>query len=164
MSYYCLPCMLGQILTRMKLTAFGSPATPQSWRPYSVLQVVGIAFLGINLFTLYFVSLAVGKEDNDDGALLGWFAFVNYVVPFLLGIYLLIVIIRTRQHIRETYGIPQQCCGGMEDCCCAYWCGFCTVAQMARHTADYRTYHATWCCSDTGLGENAPPTLDSSIV
>lgn len=38
-----------------------------------------------------------------------------------------------------------------------------TVAQMARHTADYRTYSAD-CCSETGLGERAPPTLDPALV
>jgi hypothetical protein len=39
--------------------------------------------------------------------------------------------------IRHKYDIPPQCCtcdeeGVCDDCCCAFWCGCCTTAQVAR--------------------------------
>jgi len=65
------------------------------------------------------------------------------------------VILKTRRYIRERSGIPEKSCQGCEDCCCAYWCGCCTLTQMARHTAEYETY-AGQCCSETGLPVSAP--------
>ena len=42
-----------------------------------------------------------------------------------------------RYVIRHKYDIPPQCCtcdeeGVCDDCCCAFWCGCCTTAQVAR--------------------------------
>ena len=91
------------------------------------------------------------------------FQRLDHIMPFVVGVYFFVLVVRTRYHIRQTYRIPEQCCAGCEDCCCAYWCGFCTVSQMARHTADYRTYQAYY-CSETGLGDRAPPTWDPTEV
>ena len=44
-----------------------------------------------------------------------------------------------------------------------FWCSCCTVAQMARHTADYETYAAR-CCSDTGLPPNVQLTDETATV
>ena len=62
-----------------------------------------------------------------------------------------------RYVIRHKYDIPPQCrtCdeeGVCDDCCCAFWCGCCATAQIARHeyaipatgTVKYD------CCSATG--------------
>ena len=62
-----------------------------------------------------------------------------------------------RYVIRHKYEIPAQCCtcdqdGVVDDCCCAFWCGCCATAQIARHeyaipatgTVKYD------CCSATG--------------
>jgi PLAC8 family len=38
----------------------------------------------------------------------------------------------------------------LEDCCMSFWCGCCSVAQMARQTTDYAQEPAA-CCSSTGL-------------
>ena len=42
-----------------------------------------------------------------------------------------------RYVIRHKYEIPAQCCtcdeeGICDDCCCAFWCGCCATAQIAR--------------------------------
>ena len=66
-----------------------------------------------------------------------------------------VLICKTRKHIREKYNIPEQQCNGCEDCCCSWWCSCCTVAQMARHTGDYKAYPAA-CCSETGMPPHAP--------
>ena len=41
---------------------------------------------------------------------------------------------------------------GWEDVCCAVWCQFCVLGQMARHTVDYGERRAV-CCSATGVSD-----------
>lgn len=153
----------------------GHPSQGQtdSWSPFKVLLIGFIAYFAIGQFvsmlTLSYMNIdektgtydGTIKQDAPDWVFLT--LSLNHMLKFLYGIYLLFLVMRTRAHIRKTYNIPEQNCGGMEDCCTAYWCGCCSVAQMARHTADYKTYAAT-CCTETGLGENTPPTIDPTIV
>lgn len=74
-----------------------------------------------------------------------------------LIIYLVTVTTRTRQALRHRHEIPHQHCRA-EDACLAAACLPCVTAQMARHTADYETYHAQ-CCSPTGLSPYAPTSV-----
>ena len=62
-----------------------------------------------------------------------------------------------RYVIRHKYDIPAQCCtcdqdGVVDDCCCAFWCGCCATAQMARHEyLEVETGIVRYdCCSATG--------------
>mmetsp|Transcript_13155 Transcript_13155/g.23847 ORF Transcript_13155/g.23847 Transcript_13155/m.23847 type:complete len:126 (+) Transcript_13155:102-479(+) len=77
------------------------------------------------------------------------------VLSIFIGVFVIVLVTKTRKQIRSRYGIPEQQCVGCEDCCCSFWCNCCAVAQMARHTADYDTY-AGLCCSETGLPPHAP--------
>lgn len=74
------------------------------------------------------------------------------IAGFLLGLFFLIALIRTRQAVRDHYSIPGGCC---EDVVCSTCCGCCVIAQMARHTGDYENNEAV-CCSDRGLSKKAP--------
>jgi Cys-rich protein (TIGR01571 family) len=56
----------------------------------------------------------------------------------------------TRSSVREQFLIREERCYDLEDVLCATTCLPCTVAQMARHTANYDNYEAV-CCSKTGL-------------
>jgi Cys-rich protein (TIGR01571 family) len=76
----------------------------------------------------------------------------------VFAMYLIVATMKTREFIRNKYSIPEQNCAGCEDCCCSFWCSCCTIAQMARHTADYDTYRAA-ACTETGLPRNAPELL-----
>jgi Cys-rich protein (TIGR01571 family) len=78
---------------------------------------------------------------------------INNVVNISFTAYTIIAMMRARKHIRHKYRIPETYCHGCEDFCCAFWCGCCTVSQMARHTADYSTQTAEWCSKD-GLQNN----------
>ena len=54
-----------------------------------------------------------------------------WVISFVVAIGYL------RYVIRHKYDIPAQCCtcdqdGVVDDCCCAFWCGCCATAQIAR--------------------------------
>ena len=44
-----------------------------------------------------------------------------------------VLLMQVRQRIRKRDGIPEMQCAGCEDCCCSFWCQYCTLCQMARH-------------------------------
>lgn len=65
-----------------------------------------------------------------------------------------------RAAVRAKYGIPAGRCGACEDFCCVLCCHGCTLAQMARQTADYDE-EAGHCCTVDGLSgsESINPCL-----
>eukprot|EP00804_Cyclotella_cryptica_P003079 CCRYP_006066-RA/>CCRYP_006066-RA protein AED:0.38 eAED:0.37 QI:0/0/0/1/0.33/0.25/4/0/192 len=91
-----------------------------------------------------------------EGQLTDSYYIAHYIVSQWLLVYMVLLIwllCKTHGHIRNKYKIPSA--HGCEDCCCAFWCTCCTVAQMAWHTGDYETYQGM-CCSETGLPPDAP--------
>jgi Cys-rich protein (TIGR01571 family) len=122
------------------------------------------------LWLVYYVTVQVleaftrsyaPQAPNDDSVTIEysttyWALYgVSMACEIMFGIYLVVMIIRTRSLIREKYSIREENCVGCEDCCCAVFCNCCVVAQMARHTADYDTYPAA-CCTKTGLPSHVP--------
>ena len=83
------------------------------------------------------------------------FLWPMIIVGNIVGVYFLLLVIKTRMHIRHKYRIPAGCFGCLEDCCCAFFCACCSISQMGRHTADYSNTTA-YCCSRTGLSPDAP--------
>jgi len=77
----------------------------------------------------------------------------------------LYIIVCTRRAVRKRYEIQEENCTGLvpcsidpglcEDLACAFFCGCCTTAQLARQTTDYETQTA-FCCSDNGLPQTFP--------
>lgn len=64
-----------------------------------------------------------------------------------------IVLARLRQAVRKRHGIAGYTpFGFLEDLFCAFYCGCCTVSQLARQTADYKQ-ERSYCCSSTGLAD-----------
>jgi Cys-rich protein (TIGR01571 family) len=76
----------------------------------------------------------------------------QFMVMLGLLIFIMVVHTKTRNRIRRAYSIgnDMSCLG---DCCCAFWCGICSICQMARHTANYHNTHRARCCTPTGLDE-----------
>lgn len=72
------------------------------------------------------------------------------LVNFCMYAFAVFVAQSTRSSIREKFMIREERCYDLEDVMCASTCLPCTVAQMARHTANYDYYEAV-CCSKTGL-------------
>lgn len=168
LASWCRPLALGQVMTRMNLDPCGNPdvqGTSRTCGPFKVMVALTVA-----LYCGYYICLVIAAPINTASNAGGYGASgedfgPNDIVTALyqifsiaISMYFLIVTCKTRAHLRRTYNIPETSCNGCEDCCCAYWCGCCTLAQMARHTADYETYPAA-CCSETGLNNRAPPTL-----
>lgn len=153
---YCFPMVLmGQIMTRLKLTWLGNEGSvSQTASTFRILLWITIAFIVTRIlqyFPLFFFTDEYGSLTNMGYVVYNTCTFL--ILSFC--IFFIALTCKTRKHIRNKYNIPEQSCHGCEDCCCAYWCSCCTVAQMARHTGDYESY-AGRCCSETGMPPHAP--------
>jgi Cys-rich protein (TIGR01571 family) len=179
----CRPLALGQILNRMNLTATGGPipqdtinGTPRAARrsAFKTMAWILVVFLVIDyalvlswfpykdhMFATYDEYGNPIPPDYASVPTWAWVVrFLNHAVEFAFAVYMLVVLIRTRAHVRHRYGIREHyCTGGLEDCCCSCWCPCCTTLQIARHTADYDTYPAA-CCTETGLYPHHHPLHD----
>jgi PLAC8 family len=154
-------------MTRMNLTACGRPVTSYSrqsfLRPVPVMIMITAAvFVWSFIKQLIISSTSNQNEDgpnqNEDGPFFLIFLMVEIGIQIGLLYFILKVHTKTRNRLRRTYNIGadngDHCLG---DCCCAYWCGPCSICQMASHTADYRNTHRARCCTETGLDEDAEP-------
>jgi len=143
-TWFCSPCLLAQVMSRVGLNAVGEQTTPKLAQNTSrhVVSVLAVIFI----FTVIDRSFPSTFEN-------GSVAFLYSALKFLVGLYFLIIIFRTRNFIRKKSEIAGSDC---EDCCCAYWCSCCVIGQMARHTAQYDT-QLDECCSFNGLCNQSPP-------
>mmetsp|Transcript_36848 Transcript_36848/g.88879 ORF Transcript_36848/g.88879 Transcript_36848/m.88879 type:complete len:345 (+) Transcript_36848:195-1229(+) len=193
------PLLLGQVLTRMKMTWLGQRAVATSatsqdgrWRyTFRNIVLLIVLFYGIMPLITPTPDLEEFPVDSDSPAAtyddLSDTDKVKYNIQKMLsavfGAYFFYLMIRLRATIRQAYSIPEEsclclyrlgcdsqegvlggfcgdseaCCSdavpiGWEDICCAIWCQLCTVAQMARHTADYEEKRAV-CCNAVGVGD-----------
>mmetsp|Transcript_26516 Transcript_26516/g.57478 ORF Transcript_26516/g.57478 Transcript_26516/m.57478 type:complete len:273 (-) Transcript_26516:127-945(-) len=167
---FCPQLLMAQVATRMKLDWLGRSAGPESEEYRNTFCKVATLVV---FYYLIRTALAPFKpdvdfdeegnvvEDEDGPDVPLWVQIVDNAVGTAFGLYTLIVMIKVRRSIREKYSIQPQRCGACEDCCAVFWCGCCTVAQMARHTADYNERRAV-CCSSTGLPDT--PELQPAMI
>jgi Cys-rich protein (TIGR01571 family) len=154
---------MAQVLTRLKLDMFANPTPSDEWRmTFKRILILVVCYF---IFYTIFSPPSPGIEVDDEGKFIvipvdcpSWQRALYSTGSTLFGIYTLIVLMKTRAAVRARYSIPEQRCHGMEDCCCAFWCGCCTVAQVARQTANYHQQRAV-CCSDTGLPHSMEPAI-----
>jgi Cys-rich protein (TIGR01571 family) len=180
LACFCKPLAIGQVMTRMGLSATGGGAAglpPGSRRTSSAFKAVAtvmVLYLAAD-YTMSLVWLIGGflvasssssssaspaSSSDSTPTVPTWLLamrFIQYLVEVLFWLYLLVALARTRAHVRKRYRIPEQHCptGCCEDCCCSCWLPCCTTLQIARHTADYDSYPAA-CCTETGLFPGAP--------
>eukprot|EP01083_Nonionella_stella_P105737 304336_1 len=153
----CPMVLLGQVMTRLKLTWLGNEgedAPGQAASTFCIMLGITIFYQVVNQILAFMQVASLDKYGQPTDS---YFTFLYGRLIFIqtIAIFLMILVCKTRQRIRNKYSIPEQSCNGCEDCCCAYWCGCCTIAQMARHTAEYEIY-AGVCCSETGMPPHAP--------
>ena len=155
----CRLIAIGQVMERMKLNwhADDGEAFLCSKGPFGVMLVITVVYFVISQILTLLDTTPVTYQQSGDVEYSPIY-IVRYILALSLGIFSIVLIAKTRKRIRDMYNIPETQCSGCEDCCCAYWCGCCTIAQMARHTADYEMY-AGQCCTNTGLSSNAPEML-----
>jgi Cys-rich protein (TIGR01571 family) len=160
----CFPQLLmAQVLTRLKMNMCGD-AAPESEYQTTFRKMV-VLVLAYWVMRTLLAPPSPDFEANEDGTLQvttvdipAWQMFLYNAVTFLFGLYSLVLLIKLRVAVRRRYGIPEKRCIGVEDCCCAFWCSCCTVAQVARQTADYDHRRAV-CCSRTGLADVTPSIM-----
>jgi len=154
-TWFCSSCLLGQVMSRVGLNTFGEPTTAQLARNTfcRVVAIVATIFVLRGAIGASFPTKKICPDNIEDD----FFCSDEFVNPNvntldvflqgLLGLYILIIIYRTRSAIRKKSGIVGN---GCEDCLCASFCSLCTIGQMARHTADYDALDDD-CCSFNGL-------------
>lgn len=166
----CFPTLLmGQLLTRMKMTWNGISATSEYKQTFRIVLVIAICKYLIDSF----YSCVEELPEEVDGDIImvpnedcpSWQVTLTSSTDFLFGLYVLIVMIRLRMAIRQKYNITEQNCGQCDDCCSVFFCGCCSLVQMAHQTADYEKEEA-FCLTTTGLSasEDSNESLTQAIV
>ena len=135
MGCCCSPLVFAQLMTRMRLNWCGEPDRVHAGaKTFETVVIIFILYLSLSLVGLHFAGI-------------------------LFFIYSMIAFTRARGAIRRRFKIPAKifgcCSGGLEDCCCVFWCGCCSSIQMARHTHNEDKYPYNACAHD-GLPIYAP--------
>jgi len=161
----CFPqILMAQSMTRLKMNLLAEPAPEHEWKSTFSRMVVMVVIYWIVLTAFAPPGPVVETHAHGTITILRdhfplWKRIVYNSVTTAFAVYTLVILVKLRASVRRRYEIPEQRCHGMEDCCCAFWCGCCTVAQIARQTADYDQRRAV-CCSENGL----PPTTQTMVV
>mmetsp|Transcript_5732 Transcript_5732/g.8850 ORF Transcript_5732/g.8850 Transcript_5732/m.8850 type:complete len:206 (+) Transcript_5732:395-1012(+) len=162
-AMFCQLVLAGQVLTRLHRNWLSNPDEPSAYKNTTKIMVA------ITIFYCLVAGILKPKSDQElqvtpsgDVVVVNvgdpsplWQVLLYNLCALSWGIFALYTIMKVRGAVREEYQIPEKRCIGMEDCCCAFWCACCTVAQAARHTANYEQRRALF-CSDTGLPATAP--------
>jgi Cys-rich protein (TIGR01571 family) len=138
----------GQVISRLRLTWTGqSGSVSETTGAFQILFALVLIYCVLH-FGGTFIS---GFYDGDDppALILDTFDVILHIAYFIFTV---VVLIRVRRQVRETYGIPAT---GNEDVFCSCCCPCFVAAQMLRHTTDYDTYPST-CCTATGIPAYAP--------
>jgi len=154
-SCFCPQFALAQIMSRMNIDCWGRKALSFDSK-IKIRNVFLISFL-LTLFNVVVVYFVIRIYYVHGGA---WYRqSITEALALTLPVLVLdlaavtfffMLLIKTRRLIRTNYNIPQTCCKCYPDAAPSLCCTTCTISQMGRHTAEYRTYRAV-CCSDTGL-------------
>lgn len=146
----CSFLLMGQIMTRLKLNYLANPAPADetsnlvspagetsnlvSPRPagktsntYMILVCITAAYAVVQILFPPTDPTDPEQTPSPIGSLLN-FGFM---------LFMLLIVTKVRKLVRQQQGIPESNCVGCEDCCCAFWCGCCTVSQLARQTTNY---------------------------
>mmetsp|Transcript_35995 Transcript_35995/g.40089 ORF Transcript_35995/g.40089 Transcript_35995/m.40089 type:complete len:392 (+) Transcript_35995:262-1437(+) len=165
--------LMGQILTRMKLSLFGNPAIGYEYKRatcYWILITLGYIAIRFSLRSCLETGIidAIKNTLDDDEVTKDLHDVVkkmkhtygkncskdNYKTLRTINIVwiflTMFVLIKLRRKVRQVYKISQSC--PCEDCFYSIFFSCCTVSQLARQTADYQQQRA-YCCTDTGLAK-----------
>jgi Cys-rich protein (TIGR01571 family) len=146
----CPQILMAQIMMRLQLTWLGEPG-PLISTKYT-FQIVTII---VCCYVVYSTSLEIYSQPYDVNTIPTFVPVLKTIGSIMFSVWALYSLCKTRENTRARYSIPEERCKGCEDCCCAFFCSCCTVAQLARHTGDYENY-AGVCCSATGHPKGSP--------
>jgi Cys-rich protein (TIGR01571 family) len=162
MACWCPSLALGQVMTRLGLDWTATPVRnshQRTWSPFKVMAlftaVYYVIYVFVNAIVNPYIMISPDGNPPNPPTWVSALMVVRSLIGFAFGIFVLVMMIRTRAYIRQKSAIREQYCSGCDDCCLSFWCGCCTVAQMDRHTTDFRQCQAA-CCSETGLSQQTP--------
>jgi Cys-rich protein (TIGR01571 family) len=168
-AWICPQILLGQILTRMKMTWLVKPAASKS----SMQSLMGKIFILLVVYSFYDALLApplfeVTVGENGDVILRQnmnqrWHQVFYVLMSLPMTVYGVLVVVKLRAAIRAKYGIPTGKLGMFEDACCVCCCNCCIMSQLARQTADYDDAPAAW-CSQSGMQRPSKASDEDSII
>lgn len=158
LTFWCPPLSLGQVMHRTGLDWTASPVEHDHRQPLCspcvVLAWMYIPFLALISFLILSEYSYMNKASGRYRELPEEFFLIRslrILLSLLWAIFFITILSRTRSHVRRRYGIIEDpFCRGCEDCCCSFFCGKCTICQLARHTADFHRHQAA-CCTENGL-------------
>jgi Cys-rich protein (TIGR01571 family) len=168
-AWLCPQVLLGQVLTRMKMTWLANPAASKSTLR-STFRKIMVCLVVFSLYDALMAPPLVQFAVDENGELTiqqneyqFWHQVFYVILSLPMTIYGLIVVVKLRAAIRAKYGIPTGRMGRMEDFCCVCCCNCCVISQMARQTADYDDEPAS-CCSPNGMREASIQFSDITSV
>jgi len=144
MMVFCVPCIpFAQLYERM--VKAGTFTT--------VLIITAVAFV---LQRVIYQAAAAMRTAETISAFYSMVSMVNIAVACVV----LFVLMQVRANVRRHYNIPEECCHGCEDCCCAWWCWPCATCQIMRHINDYSGTRTQGCqCTETGMDTGFNPQV-----
>lgn len=158
-AWLCPQILLGQILTRMKMTWLVANSATQDKSSFrSTFRKIMFIVILLSLYDAFvtppLIEFTVDENTGDLSFHQNEYPFWHQVFYVLISlpmtIYGLIIVVKLRSTIRSKYGIPTGRLGRIEDLCCVFCCNCCILSQMARQTADYDDEPAS-CCSPNGM-------------
>lgn len=153
-AIFCTELAMGQVMHRMRLTWLGglvdSHSRVNTFKTVLALIICYHVYDGALGSYLYYNEVE-GQQDPT----ISFIRFLKDTGALMFLVWTIYALCKTRQHVRDTYSIPESNCRGCEDCMCATFCACCTVAQISRHTGDYERNPSLW-CTDNGLSPTAP--------
>lgn len=175
----CCPMILAaQVMTRLQLNPLGDPS-PSYRRTFGVVLLLVAAYWALSV---WLAPSNPWNDDNDDeydddrndwdasgrvsvvpSSSSGWRTGLYNGLYVAFAVYTWYALTKLRAVVRLRHQIPaasEAVPGCVEDACVSFWCGCCSVAQLARQTASYRGEDddddeeegsEASCCSPTGL-------------
>jgi Cys-rich protein (TIGR01571 family) len=144
-TIFCPLLSLGQVMTRLKLDAFGRPTKlgGNTWSTMWTITIFWIAmnviiYMAFNFKWVHHLPLTIPDYIAVTALNVAGIAFTLYAVA------------ATRAAAREIYHIREYRFYDLEDNCCATFCTPCTICQLHRHTVPYDQLEAK-ACTKTGL-------------
>jgi Cys-rich protein (TIGR01571 family) len=161
----CMACffpqlLMAQILTRLKRNLWGVPEPNGGYEKTFRHMVFLVLAYYIPSSLLKPPVPSTLKEshghtitvENEHYPL--WKNILYNLVFYAYAVYTFVILVRLRATIRRQYEIPVRYFGALEDGCCAFWLSCCTLAQLARQTANYQEKRALF-CSNNGLAPSS---------
>jgi Cys-rich protein (TIGR01571 family) len=156
-AWCCYTILLAQVLARLNMTLLAERSETAS----PVFKRMAIIFIAIFIVDaalsppLLEMQLATDgqvvyslSEAGSQSALQREVFFFCLGIPF--SIYSVLLLTKVRAAVRQQDHIETGCLGRLEDVVCVCCCHCCTIAQLARQTANYEQEPAV-CFSETGL-------------